>query len=211
MTKKQNISTGSSITTLTTSSLWVHTLTPPMSGSLSCAKQNPTGKIIHYIILLVVIKLAHLSNTLFIFKRWTNRANISRTITQVANILPMIEAGDATCHRSQHRMEQIAWTQFTEICPHLYRRHHHILMKPLAICSRLRPGVIPTGKQRSHFIAFQIVSPCTKILAHYISRLELSTTQAKVGVIRSLEFPCSLRDLKVDLCFFEYHRSFVTR
>lgn len=51
--------------------------------------------------------------------------------------------------------------------------------------------------------------PSIKALGHHVSRLGLSTLEDKVEVIRSLEFPRTLRLLEIGLGFFGYYRNFV--
>ena len=48
-----------------------------------------------------------------------------------------------------------------------------------------------------------------KVLNYHVFKLKLSTTKKKVDVIRRIKFLKNLRELEVDLEFFEYYRDFV--
>ena len=48
-----------------------------------------------------------------------------------------------------------------------------------------------------------------KILNHHVSRLNFNTTKKKITTIKNMIFSKNLRDLKVNLKFFDYYRFFV--
>jgi hypothetical protein len=49
-----------------------------------------------------------------------------------------------------------------------------------------------------------------KALEHHVSRLELSTLNEKTQAIRELHFSKTLRNLEIELKFFDYYRKFVS-
>ena len=57
---------------------------------------------------------------------------------------------------------------------------------------------------RCHFVYFSI-----KTLKHHIFRFELSTTKKKMNVIRRMKFFVNLKELEIELKFFNYYRNFV--
>ena len=48
-----------------------------------------------------------------------------------------------------------------------------------------------------------------KVLSHHVSRLKLNTMKKKIEIIRKLKFFRNLRELEVELSFFNYYRTFV--
>ena len=48
-----------------------------------------------------------------------------------------------------------------------------------------------------------------KVLNHHVSRLKLSTMKKKIETIKKMKFFRNLRELKVELNFFDYYRTFV--
>ena len=48
-----------------------------------------------------------------------------------------------------------------------------------------------------------------QILKHYVFKLELNIAKKKVEIIRQIKFPVNLKELKVNLNFFEYYKLFV--
>ena len=48
-----------------------------------------------------------------------------------------------------------------------------------------------------------------KVLNYYVSRLNFNTTKEKIVTIKNIIFSKNLRDLKVNLKFFDYYRFFV--
>ena len=48
-----------------------------------------------------------------------------------------------------------------------------------------------------------------KVLNYYVSRLNFNTTKKKITTIKNIIFSKNLRDLKMNLKFFDYYRFFV--
>ena len=58
--------------------------------------------------------------------------------------------------------------------------------------------------KKCYFVYFFI-----QILSYYIFKFELNITKKKIQTIRQIKFLTNLRDLKINLKFFEYYRFFV--
>lgn len=56
---------------------------------------------------------------------------------------------------------------------------------------------------------YYFVYPSITALEHYILRLRLSIIKEKVDVVRKIQFPKNLRELKTELGFFGYYRKFI--
>ena len=68
----------------------------------------------------------------------------------------------------------------------------------------LKDSEVTLALVKYYFVYFNI-----KILNYHVFKLKLNITKKKVDVIRRIKFLRNLRELKVDLRFFEYYRHFV--
>jgi hypothetical protein len=59
--------------------------------------------------------------------------------------------------------------------------------------------------KKCHFVYSSI-----KALRHHVSRLRLSILKKKIEIIKVLRFSKTLRDLEIELKFFDYYRKFVS-
>ena len=57
---------------------------------------------------------------------------------------------------------------------------------------------------KCHFVYFDI-----KVLNHHVLRLKLNTMKKKIKIIKKMKFFRNLRELKVELNFFDYYCTFV--